>query len=204
MKKDKNRPKRNLNLEDWEEWPDDDLDFEEVTDMEDREERSGEKVSADIEEDSADDMETEETDGEYSEYRDALDDDKKFIWHYIFLIAIVLLMGLVIFKIYQWNKGTASDYDPNHIDTSFDSEVLDVVFPIMPAALAAQKDDGVQTILCLGNDTFADDRDSEDSLTSMIAEKAADKALNVSVINGSFAGTTISNEDQFITYEPLG
>ena len=193
MKKDKNRPKRNLNLEDWEEWPDDDLDFEEVTDMEGREESSGEKVSADIEEDSADDMETEETDGEYSEYRDALDDDKKFNWHYIFLIAIVLLMGLVIFKIYQWNKGTASDYDPNHIDTSFDSEVLDVVFPIMPAALAAQKDDGVQTILCLGNDTFADDRDSKDSLTSMIAEKAADKDLNVSVINGSFAGTTISN-----------
>ena len=203
MKKDKNRPKRNLNLEDWEEWPDDDLDFEELTDMEGREERSGEKVSADIEEDSADDMETEETDGEYSEYRDALDDDKKFNWHYIFLIAIVLLIGLVIFKIYQWNKGTASDYDPNHIDTSFDSEVLDVVFPIMPAALAAQKDDGVQTILCLGNDTFADDRDSEDSLTSMIAEKAADKDLNVSVINGSFAGTTISNEDQFITDETL-
>lgn len=203
MKKDKNRPKRNLNLEDWEEWPDDDLDFEEVTDMEGREERSEEKVSADIEEDSADDMETEETDGEYSEYRDALDDDKKFNWHYIFLIAIVLLMGLVIFKIYQWNKGTASDYDPNHIDTSFDSEVLDVVFPIMPAALAAQKDDGVQTILCLGNDTFADDRDSKDSLTSMIAEKASDKDLNVSVINGSFAGTTISNEDQFITDETL-
>lgn len=203
MKKDKNRPKRNLNLEDWEEWSDDDLDFEEVTDMEGREERSEEKVSADIEEDSADDMETEETDGEYSEYRDALDDDKKFNWHYIFLIAIVLLMGLVIFKIYQWNKGTASDYDPNHIDTSFDSEVLDVVFPIMPAALAAQKDDGVQTILCLGNDTFADDRDSKDSLTSMIAEKASDKDLNVSVINGSFAGTTISNEDQFITDETL-
>lgn len=203
MKKDKNRPKRNLNLEDWEEWSDDDLDFEEVTDMEGREERSEEKVSADIEEDSADDMETEETDGEYSEYRDALDDDKKFNWHYIFLIAIVLLMGLVIFKIYQWNKGTASDYDPNHIDTSFDSEVLDVVFPIMPAALAAQKDDGVQTILCLGNDTFADDRDSKDSLTSMIAKKAADKDLNVSVINGSFAGTTISNEDQFITDETL-
>lgn len=203
MKKDKNRPKRNLNLEDWEEWPDDDLDFEELTDVEGREERSEEKVSADIEEDSADDMETEEADGEYSEYRDALDDDKKFNWHYIFLIAIVLLMGLVIFKIYQWNKGTASDYDPNHIDTSFDSEVLDVVFPIMPAALAAQKDDGVQTILCLGNDTFADDRDSKDSLTSMIAEKAADKDLNVSVINGSFAGTTISNEDQFITDETL-
>lgn len=203
MKKDKNRPKRNLNLEDWEEWPDDDLDFEEVTDMEGWEERSEEKVSADIEEDSADDMETEEADGEYSEYRDALDDDKKFNWHYIFLIAIVLLMGLVIFKIYQWNKGTASDYDPNHIDTSFDSEVLDVVFPIMPAALAAQKDDGVQTILCLGNDTFADDRDSKDSLTSMIAEKATDKDLNVSVINGSFAGTTISNEDQFITDETL-
>ena len=203
MKKDKNRPKRNLNLEDWEEWSDDDLDFEEVTDMEGQEERSGEKVSADIEEDSADDMETEEADGEYSEYRDALDDDKKFNWHYIFLIAIVLLMGLVIFKIYQWNKGTASDYDPNHIDTSFDSEVLDVVFPIMPAALAAQKDDGVQTILCLGNDTFADDRDSKDALTSMIAEKAADKDLNVSVINGSFAGTTISNEDQFITDETL-
>lgn len=203
MKKDKNRPKRNLNLEDWEEWSDDDMDFEEVTDMEDREESSGEKGSSDIEEDYADNMETEEEDDEYSEYRDALDDDKKINWHYIFLAVMILLIGLVIFKIYQWNKGTASDYDPNHIDTSFDSEVLDVVFPIMPDALAAQKDDGVQTILCLGNDTFADDRDSKDSLTSMIAEKAADKDLNVSVINGSFAGTTISNEDQFITDETL-
>ena len=171
--------------------------------MEDQEENSVEDGSSDIEEDNADDMETDEADDEYSEYRDALDDDRKFNWHYIFLVVIVLLLGLVIFKIYQWNKGTASDYDPNHVDTSFDSEVLDVVFPIMPDALAAQKDDGVQTILCLGNDTFADDRDSKDSLTSMIAEKAADKDLNVSVINGSFAGTTISNEDQFITDETL-
>ena len=203
MKKDKNKPKRNLNLEDWEEWSDDDMYFEDVTDMEDQEENSVEDGSSDIEEDNADDMETDEADDEYSEYRDALDDDRKFNWHYIFLGVIVLLLGLVIFKIYQWNKGTASDYDPNHVDTSFDSEVLDVVFPIMPDALAAQKDDGVQTILCLGNDTFADDRDSKDSLTSMIAEKAADKDLNVSVINGSFAGTTISNEDQFITDETL-
>ena len=203
MKKDKNKPKRNLNLEDWEEWSDDDMYFEDVTDMEDQEENSVEDGSSDIEEDNADDMETDEADDEYSEYRDALDDDRKFNWHYIFLVVIVLLLGLVIFKIYQWNKGTASDYDPNHVDTSFDSEVLDVVFPIMPDALAAQKDDGVQTILCLGNDTFADDRDSKDSLTSMIAEKAADKDLNVSVINGSFAGTTISNEDQFITDETL-
>lgn len=203
MKKDKNKPKRNLNLEDWEEWSDDDMDFEDVTDREDQEENSVEDGSSDIEEDNADDMETDEADDEYSEYRDALDDDRKFNWHYIFLVVIVLLLGLVIFKIYQWNKGTASDYDPNHVDTSFDSEVLDVVFPIMPDALAAQKDDGVQTILCLGNDTFADDRDSKDSLTSMIAEKAAGKDLNVSVINGSFAGTTISNEDQFITDETL-
>ena len=83
MKKDKNRPKRNLNLEDWEEWSDDELDFEEVTDLEDREENSGEKVSADIEEDSADDMETEEADGEY---RDALDDDKSLIGIIFFLL----------------------------------------------------------------------------------------------------------------------
>ncbi len=200
MKKNKNASKRNLNLEDWEEWPDDDMDFEEVTDMEGQEENL---VEDGIAEDNADDIETDEADDEYSEYRDALDDDRKFNWHYIFLVVIVLLLGLVIFKIYQWNKGTASDYDPNHVDTSFDSEVLDVVFPIMPDALAAQKDDGVQTILCLGNDTFADDRDSKDSLASMIAEKAADRDLNVSVINGSFAGTTISNEDQFITDETL-
>ena len=88
MKKDKNKPKRNLNLEDWEEWSDDDMDFEDVTDMEDQEENSVEDGSSDIEEDNADDMETEEADDEYSEYRDALDDDRKFNWHYIFLVVI--------------------------------------------------------------------------------------------------------------------
>ena len=200
MKKDKNKPKRNLNLEDWEEWSDDDdmeLEEELVDDIDETE---------DAPEDSApdtEDDEDDEDDEEYSEYRDELVDRKPFNWHYILLIVIVVLIGLVIFKIYQWNKGTASDYDPNHIDTSFDSEVLDVVFPLMPDAQAAQKDDGVQTILCMGNDTFADDRDSKDSLVSMIADKADAKGLNVSVVNGSFAGTTISNEDQFITDETL-
>ena len=38
VKKNKSKPKRNLNLEDWEEWSDEDIDFEEVTDMEDSEE----------------------------------------------------------------------------------------------------------------------------------------------------------------------
>ena len=202
VKKNKSKPKRNLNLEDWEEWSDEDIDFEEVTDMEDSEEDEADD-RADIDETDEDGMDDDEPDDDYSEYRDALEDKKRFNWHYLFLIVIVLLLGLVIFKIYQWNKGTASDYDPNHIDTSFDSEVLDVVFPLMPDAQAAQKDDGVQTILCLGNDTFADDRDSKDSLTAMIAEKAAAKDLTVSVINGSFAGTTISNEDQFITDDTL-
>lgn len=204
MKRDNHKPKKELNLEDWEEWSennDNDFDQSEGINDEDSSDLSTNPSSG-----KSGSRNTDPEENEASEYRDALDDrdHKKFNWHYIFLIIIVVLLALVIFKIVQWNKGTASDYDPNHIDTSFDSEVLDVIFPLLPSALEGHEDDGVQTILCLGNDTFADDRDSEDALTSLMADCIAESTnQEISIINGAFADTTVSNADQFITDDTL-
>lgn len=174
--------KKNINLEDWEEW-------------------EYKKEGPTIEQkDYSDD------DSYDPEYRDSLEDIKrsKFSVHLIFIALVLILVIIIAVKLFVWNKGTQSDYDPNNLSTEFDTEALDVIFPLLPSQLEGRESDGVQTILCLGNDTFADDRDSKDSLVSILQDKLSD-SLEESVVihNGSFAGTTVSNEDPYIRDETL-
>lgn len=51
-----------------------------------------------------------------------------------------------------------------------DVETLDMIIPMDAAALEGREDDGVTTILCLGNNPFSDDRGDE-GLSTMIAQK---------------------------------
>lgn len=106
--------------------------------------------------------------------------------HAILLGAIVLIAGFSAYRLYQWNKGVPSDYDPNYQTTDFDVEALDTIIPLAPSKLEGHEDDGVTTILCLGDDPFSLDQ-GEGGLAEQIAAKT-----NAAVYNGSFTGASIA------------
>ena len=72
----------------------------------------------------------------------------------ILLCVILLIAGFSAYRLYKWNKGVPSDYDPNYQTTDFDIEVMDNIIPLAPDKLEGHEDDGVTTILCLGDDPF--------------------------------------------------
>lgn len=112
--------------------------------------------------------------------------------HIVLLCAIVLIIGFSAFRLYKWNQGVPSDYDPNYQTTDFDIEPLDSIIPLAPDKLEGHEDDGVTTILCLGNDPMSTNQ-TEIGVADRIAA-----ITNATVYNGSFSGTTIAA--QYPTY----
>ena len=111
----------------------------------------------------------------------------------ILLAAIVLVLGFSAYRLYRWNKGTVDyHYDPNEQTTDFDVEVMDNLIPLAPDKREGYVDDGVTTILCLGDDPFSLEL-GENGLAQQIAKKTG-----ATVYNGSFTGTTMAA--QFASY----
>lgn len=95
----------------------------------------------------------------------------QIILHIVLLAAIVLIAVVSVYRLYRWNQGTPLDIDADDFDASqFDIETLDMIIPMDSSRLEGREDDGVTTILCLGNNPFADDRDST-GLAAQIAAK---------------------------------
>lgn len=112
--------------------------------------------------------------------------------HLVLLAAIVLVIGFSVFRLYRWNLGTAPEEVPDGPTEDFDIEVLDNLIPLAPDKLEGYVDDGVTTILCLGDDPFSLEL-GENGLAQQIAKKTG-----ATVYNGSFTGTTMAA--QFASY----
>ena len=96
---------------------------------------------------------------------------RKINFHIIILAVIVLLAGISFYRLYRWNQGGKLELPDNTENTEdLDVETLDMIIPMDAAALEGREDDGVTTILCLGNNPFSDDRGDE-GLSTMIAQK---------------------------------
>lgn len=113
------------------------------------------------------------------------------IMHIVLLAAIVIIFAVCAYKLYKWNKGVPSDYDPNYVTTDFDIEPLDSIIPLAKGSLEGHPDDGKTTILCLGNDPFSKEKGLENGLAEMIAARVPDPA-GTTIYNGSFNGSTVS------------
>lgn len=91
--------------------------------------------------------------------------------HFVLIAAILIIACVSVYRLIRWNQGTKLSNDTEEIDTSqFDIEVLDMILPMDASKLEGHEDDGVTTILCLGNNPFSDDRDST-GLAAQIASK---------------------------------
>lgn len=109
--------------------------------------------------------------------------------HVIILAAIVMIVGFSAYRLFKWNQGVPSDYDPDYQTTDFDIEAMDSIIPLAPDKLEGHQDDGVTTILCLGDDPFSLNQ-GEGGLAEQIAAKTG-----ATVHNGSFTGTTMAMQN---------
>lgn len=110
------------------------------------------------------------------------EDKKRFHLNFhILLIAVILILAAIsIIKLVLWNIGTKSDYDPDNLSEGFDVEALDTIIPLSAAKLEGHEDDGVNTILCLGNSILTDG-EGENTFTEQLA-----KETGAEVYNGGF------------------
>ena len=67
--------------------------------------------------------------------------------HVIFVIVFSIILVVTIVRLFLWNRGRQSDYDPNETTTEFDVEVMDYLQPLDPEMLEGHEDDGVTTVL---------------------------------------------------------
>lgn len=121
-------------------------------------------------------------------------------FHLIFFIVVIILFIFAIVKFLLWSKGEDSGYDPNEITTEFDVETMDHIQPMDTSRFEGIEDDGITTILCLGNSPFADNK-GENGLAQTLARK-----MNGVAYDGSFANTyqSMYNKTYQDTYRPDG
>ena len=105
--------------------------------------------------------------------------------HIILLAAILVLAATAIIKLIIWNIGTKSDYDPENIAEGYDVEALDTIIPLSESKLEGHVDDGVTTILCLGNNPLTDETGSNGFISLLSSKTGA------VVYNGGFPESTI-------------
>lgn len=90
--------------------------------------------------------------------------DQTLFLHLAFVAFILLIAIVGIVRLVKWNRGRESEYDPNEITTEFDTEPEDYFVPLDSATAALQKNDGVTSILLLGNGSLAKDKGKETSV----------------------------------------
>ncbi len=103
------------------------------------------------------------------------------IWIIIGIILIVSIVKLII-----WNIGTKSDFDPNNITDDFDTEALDVTYKINTAKIEGFVDDGVTTVLMIGNNPITD-CPGENGIPALVAD-----ATKAQVYSAGFADTCLT------------
>lgn len=109
--------------------------------------------------------------------------------HIVLLLVVILFFALVCYRFFNW--GEKIDLDEIFADGPGTYEdTNDLFLPLLDAdwnKVTTDYSDGL-TIVAFGNYPFSDDRDSEDSLLNIIAEKAAATVYNCSV-SGSYLAT---------------
>lgn len=117
------------------------------------------------------------------------------------IIGVVVIVGIfLVIRLSIWNKGVQSDYNPDEDTSEYDVEPTDYIQPLSAEQLAGKTDDGVTTILTLGNSPFSDNYD-DNNLAKAIA-----KEYNATVINGGFDESyiTLKNATYDSEYEEDG
>lgn len=146
----------------------------------------------DFEKEIAEDIEFDEDAFADIDERNVKHGRRKGNFHLLFFIfVIIVLIGCGI-SLYIWNKGVDIDAGVVIDESEFDTEPNDYIQPMTSEQLAGKVDDGVTTILALGNSPFADDGSGNE------LAKALEREMQATVINGGIAGSFQAR------YNPIG
>lgn len=141
-------------------------------------------VKSDFEDMVNDIKETDEFDfeGEFDdiEVDDNIKRGKKGGWgHKLFFLGVALVLVVCVISLILWNRGVSIIIDPDEDTSEFDTEPNDYIQPMTSDMMAGKVDDGVLTIMTLGNSPFADNG-SDNYLAAAIG-----KVYNAQIINES-------------------
>lgn len=149
----------------------------------------------DPEDDSFDDPEDTYTEEDRPEKKRGL--AHRVIWHIAFVLILALCVGLIYFRFANWGTRVPSFFDPDaEIDDNDFIEVLDHMINV--PADRRQDTDGIRTVVLLGNSPFSDERDSKDSVVSLIGQMTDATIYNCSVADSHLAAareTFLAEED---------
>lgn len=138
---------------------------------------------------------TQEQEPDDEERPDIMDILTGKLGHIIFVLIILIFLGVIVYKIWNWGTTVKSEYDPNNISDDYEIEVLDNFVPLQNETDIVGVDDGKTTIVAFGNAPFSDDRDSEDSLANLIEDKTGATVINCSIPDTylAFEGESLEN-----------
>lgn len=130
---------------------------------------------------------------------------KKLNPHIVIPILIVLSLAGSAFFIIRWAKGVDSTYDKNAVEEGYEIEVLDRVYYVYPEDFVDHTPNETKKILCFGNAPFADDRDSANNLSNLIAKETGADVVNLSIPEsylsmGSPEGNIVDPLDYYTFY----
>lgn len=109
--------------------------------------------------------------------------------HLILPVLIVAVLAIAVIRFAVWSKGRDLHIDSSGNADRFNIEVNDNMVYLPDSKLEGHKDDGVTTILCLGNEPFSEDT-SDTGLAGQIAALG-----NCNVINASFPDSQVTCEN---------
>lgn len=135
------------------------------------------KADEDIED--VDEEQTTENESGVKDVQDASDVEKgkrRFSIHLLFFLVLAVIVVFAVVKLVIWNIGTKDNTDISIHHEEFDVESMDYILPLNPKLLEGREDDGITTVVCLGNAPFADDRNAEDNLTKLMEKELGENA----------------------------
>lgn len=102
---------------------------------------------------------------------------KKFNIHMLFFLVLAGIVIFVAAKLIIWNIGIKDNTDVSINNEEYDIESMDYILPLNPKLLEGREDDGITTVVCLGNAPFADDRGADDNLTKLMEQELGENAI---------------------------
>ena len=122
---------------------------------------------------------------------------KRLPLHLILPILIAAVLVIAIVRFFVWSKGSDLNIDKTGSEDRFNIEVNDNMVYLPDSKLEGHEDDGVTTILCLGNEPFSEDT-SDSGLAAQIAELG-----DCNVINAAFPDSQVTCENAVYSTENL-
>lgn len=117
--------------------------------------------------------------------------------HLILPIVIAAVLVIAVVRFMVWSRGTDLHIDSSGNADRFNIEVNDSMVYLPDSKLKGHEDDGVTTILCLGNEPFSEDT-SDSGLAGQIASLG-----NCNVINAAFPNSQVTCENATYSTDSL-